>query len=78
MSSEITKRVGRNIARARRAQGLSQSALARQLGVESMTISRWERGENAPRDEAMRVALAELLTGGDVGAFYVDGQRETT
>lgn len=29
--------------------GLSQAGLARELGVEAVTVSRWERGENLPR-----------------------------
>ena len=46
----------------REAHGLTQSQLARLLGVESVTISRWERGavrRGAP-GELLELALAEL------------------
>lgn len=46
----------------REAHGLTQSQLARLLGVESVTISRWERGaakRGAP-GELLDLALAEL------------------
>lgn len=36
------------IREARLALGLTQAALARKMGVESMTVSRWERGELTP------------------------------
>ena len=46
----------------RHARGLSQSQLARLLGVESVTISRWERGtvKRSYSDEIIELALAEL------------------
>jgi len=37
--------------RCRERLGLSQAALARNVGVSAMTLSRWERGMNAPRAE---------------------------
>ena len=46
----------------RQTYGLSQSELARHLGVESVTISRWERGvrkRGAP-EGMLELALAEL------------------
>jgi transcriptional regulator with XRE-family HTH domain len=53
-------------ARIRRNAGVTQAQLARELDVDPVTVSRWERGERAPRDaQAARYArvlkdLAEL------------------
>ncbi len=52
--------LGRRIADARRAQGLSQSQLARALTVAHMTVSRWERGVYAPTVRIVPT-LAKLL-----------------
>jgi transcriptional regulator with XRE-family HTH domain len=43
-----TARSGRG-ARLRRVAGISQAELGRAVGVNQMTISRWERGERQPR-----------------------------
>lgn len=42
---------GRSVARWRRQQGMSQRQLARQLGVSSRTVSRWETGASLPGPE---------------------------
>jgi transcriptional regulator with XRE-family HTH domain len=50
---------------AREAAGLSQSQLARELGVESQTVSRWERGvAKPPLDTIVRLASALRVTAG--------------
>src|SRR5947207_4964129 len=38
----------------REALGLTQSELARKLGVNKLTVSRWERGELRPRPSSVR------------------------
>lgn len=46
----------------RESRGLTQAQLARRLGVDQMTVSRWERGSGrrgAP-GEVLELALAEL------------------
>jgi transcriptional regulator with XRE-family HTH domain len=44
-------------ARIRRNAGVTQAQLARELDVDPVTVSRWERGERAPRDaQAARYA----------------------
>jgi transcriptional regulator with XRE-family HTH domain len=46
-------------ARIRRNAGVTQTQLATEIGVNQMTISRWERGERTPRNaEAARYARA--------------------
>lgn len=52
------KVVGARIRELRTAAKLTQSALAKELGTESMTISRWERGANEPSPENLR-AIAD-------------------
>lgn len=42
------------------AAGVSQTRIARELGVHRNTVIRWEAGERAPRGE-LRVRYAELL-----------------
>lgn len=44
----LAKRLGRNIARCRKARGLTQAALAEQLGIEPESVSRCERGATLP------------------------------
>lgn len=57
-----------SIRRARTNAGLTQEQLARQIGVASMTVSRWERGKHEPLahqwreiSQATGVPLEELL-----------------
>ena len=52
--------LGESIHAARKAAGLSQEALGEKLGVVSQTVSKWERGENAP-DAALLPLLADAL-----------------
>ena len=47
-SEQLRRSIGRQIAAARRARGLSQNRLAREMGgppyIEASQVSRWERG----------------------------------
>jgi len=45
----------------RRAAGLSQERVARELGVARVTVARWECGIRSPRGERL-VAYAALLS----------------
>lgn len=47
-------------ARIRQNAGVTQAQLARELGVDPVSISRWERGERAPRDQ-MAARYARVL-----------------
>jgi transcriptional regulator with XRE-family HTH domain len=51
--------VGGRLRIARRSAGLTQKQLAEELGVESITVSRWERGVTAPSLARLR-RVAEL------------------
>jgi transcriptional regulator with XRE-family HTH domain len=56
----VTGAIGRVIESARIRQGLSQEALAGQLGRAQQTVSRWESGQSRPRGRDI-AALAEAL-----------------
>jgi len=51
---------GSNIRAARQAQGLSQSELARRLQITPASISQWESGTTAPKDEHRSVLVTVL------------------
>jgi transcriptional regulator with XRE-family HTH domain len=51
--------VGARLRAARRSAGLTQKQLAAELGVESITVSRWERGVTAPSLSRLR-RIAEI------------------
>ena len=51
--------MGGRLRTARRSVGLTQKQLAEELGVESITVSRWERGVTAPSLARLR-RVAEL------------------
>jgi len=44
----LPKRLGKNLANARKTRGWTQAALAEQLGMEPESISRFERGATLP------------------------------
>lgn len=68
--SRIASIIGANIKAHRRGRGWTQSDLAKTLGVESFTVSRWERGAHRPSDESL-VALGDAF-----GVPAVDFLRE--
>ena len=51
---------GSNIRAARKARGLSQSELASRLRVTQASISQWEAGTTAPKDEHRSVLVTVL------------------
>ena len=51
---------GRNIRNLREKNGLSQRQLAVELGVTQASVSQWESGSTAPRDE-LRIVLARFF-----------------
>jgi transcriptional regulator with XRE-family HTH domain len=62
-TTTTTNAVGGNVRRARRAAGLTQRELAEELGLEPITVSRWERGVTYPSIPVLgRVAAATETT----------------
>ena len=67
---QIRKRLGQNIAQARKLMGLAQADLAEQIGVDPVSLSRIETGNSLPGIErivdiadAMDVSIYQLLDG---------------
>jgi transcriptional regulator with XRE-family HTH domain len=59
--------VGKRLRTARRAAGLTQKQLADRLEVESITVSRWERGVTSPSlPRLRRIAEITQTTVGDL------------
>lgn len=63
-----TNLLGRRIAEARREAGITQTSLARSVGVTAQAVSKWEQGRSCPDiailDEiadALGISLFELL-----------------
>lgn len=73
-TGDLRATVATNIRTARLAADLTQAQLAAVLGIESMAVSKWERGLHSPSDSNL-VALAERL-GRPVGWFYTEHDRK--
>jgi len=58
--SSLAERLSLNIARQRHTLGLTQAQLAERLGVDTETLSRFERGKNLPSLTTLE-RLSELL-----------------
>lgn len=79
MSQSAVKALGRRIKGLRQAQGVTQAQLAEACGYDSITISRFERGEYAPGIEALETIGSKL--GVSIDAFFQaapDGQSSPT
>ena len=66
--TSLAQQIGSKIRAEREAQSLTQPQFAERVGVDYMTVSRWERGVNLPGLEmlgriaaALRVDIADLL-----------------
>lgn len=60
MTNESAREIGRRIAEARRALGLTHEELARRVGVNWRTVQRWQKGDNLPPVHRL-LAVAETL-----------------
>ena len=69
-SGDLATILGRNIRAARGELDLTQRQVAVKLGVDSMLVSKWERGWHRPSDENL-IALAGLFKC-DVGWLYTN------
>lgn len=70
-----TEKIGALIARLRAERGLTQKALAAQLGVGDKAVSKWETGRGLP-DPAVLPQLARAL-GAELGGLLAGGLPET-
>ena len=61
MKGEIEMKLGENILKLRKQNGLSQEQLGEQIGVTRQTISNWELNETAPNPEQLK-ALSKVLS----------------
>ena len=62
-TGELTERIREELRCYRMAHSFSKYALGRMLGVEAITISRWERGETKIVQLSQRAMIADLLEG---------------
>ena len=60
MTDDLMRQWGSNIALARKLRGLSVKTFAEEMGVSVATVSRWEAGKMAPRDDN-KVEIATVL-----------------
>jgi transcriptional regulator with XRE-family HTH domain len=60
MSKEIARRIGRNIAETRKAAGRTQAEMAEKVGIDTVTVSRIERGIVTPRLTTLNKIADEL------------------
>lgn len=73
---QLSATVAQNLQAARRTAEMTQSQLARAVGLnDAMAVSRWERGVHLPSRENL-VTAAEVL-GRDPAWFYTEHGRDT-
>lgn len=60
--SELPYRLGRNLAQRRKEMGLTQAVVAELMGVETETLSRFERGKHVPSLLTLEKIAAVLQT----------------
>lgn len=73
---------GERLRRLRTDRAMSQSHLARQLGVSKVTVWNWEKDSSVPRSQSLeqlaeifKCSVRELLFGNDPSAFPDEGER---
>lgn len=75
VAKDLAPIVGANIKRQRLAMGMTQREFAAAVnGLDTLAISRWERGVSLPRQDNLQ-ALAQV-TGREVAWFYKDREPE--
>ncbi len=67
--------IGQNIAAFRKKKGLTQEALAAQIGVSTQSVSKWETGTNLP--DVMLLAVIADTFGVTIDALYGRGDTYT-
>ena len=61
MSKDIAVRLGRNIAEARKASGRTQAEVAEKVGIDTVSLSRIERGTVSPSITTLPVQRLWLM-----------------
>lgn len=74
-TQQTKQTVGRNLATAREAQGMTQRQVGEAIGTTGPDVSRWENGRVEP-GPFYRQKLADLFFDGDVSALYREPDRE--
>ena len=60
MNRNITQRIGKNIAHARKASGRTQAEIAERIGIDTVSLSRIERGVVTPSISTLEKIADEL------------------
>ncbi|KKM16410.1 hypothetical protein LCGC14_1686150 [marine sediment metagenome] len=60
------------IRNARLSSGLTQKEFARRIGVDTITVSRWERGQSLPNSMLVRRTLSRFIS------LSISSQKGTT
>jgi transcriptional regulator with XRE-family HTH domain len=68
--SDYRVRIGRRIQAARKARSITQTALAKRLGVADAQVSRWENGRAMPTPDTLERIASEL--GVEAEQFFFD------
>lgn len=71
---DLAQRLSRNISSRRRTLGLTQAALAERLGVDTETLSRFERGKHVPSLATLEKLAGLLMT--TVGELLAEDQKQ--
>ncbi len=70
----LALRLSRNIATRRKALGMTQAVLAERLGVDTETLSRFERGKHVPSVATLERLAGLLMT--TIGELLEEEQKE--
>lgn len=73
MDDKFRKMLGTRIALARMAKNMTQDELSAAIGIDSITVSRYERGKSAPNAEKL-VSIACVL---DCTTDFLCGMTDT-
>ena len=73
---EIAQRIGKNMQIARKKAGLLQKEVAHEIGVTTITLSRWENGTRQPSLEKLE-AFAKIVGRPIYGLFRDNTKRKT-
>lgn len=73
MDDRFRKMLGTRIALARMAKNMTQDELSAAIGIDSITVSRYERGKSAPNAEKL-VSIARTL---DCTTDFLCGMTDT-